>query len=249
MVGIYKITNLINGKCYIGQSKDLVKRMNSHKTTAFDPLSHSYNNHLYRAIRKYGLENFSFDIIEYCKIEELNEKEKMWIEHYNSFFNGYNLTFGGDASGTSIHKDSVISIIKELETTLLTQKEIAFKHNISEEMVQGINTGRYWRHNRNYPIREKVVAQKYYCIDCGKEVFRKSIRCRDCEVKHRIIPLNKMPVSREELKNLIRNKTFTEIGSMFNVSDNAIRKWCEKFNLPRKKTIIKQYSEEEWETI
>ena len=43
-----------------------------------------------------------------------------------------------------------------------------------------------------------------------------------------------MPITREELKELIRNKPFTQIGAKFGVSDNAIRKWCDKFDLPRK---------------
>lgn len=58
-----------------------------------------------------------------------------------------------------------------------------------------------------------------------------------------------MPVSREELKNLIRTKPFTQIGAMFSVTDNAIRKWCNKFNLPCKVSEIKQYSDEEWSKI
>ena len=58
-----------------------------------------------------------------------------------------------------------------------------------------------------------------------------------------------MPVSREQLKGLIRNKSFTQIGRDFGVSDNAIRKWCEKFDLPRKKSEISQYSNEEWEKL
>ena len=70
-----------------------------------------------------------------------------------------------------------------------------------------------------------------------------------CEAKARTISLDNMQVSREELKNLIRNKPFTQIGKQFGVSDNTIRKWCDKFNLPKKKTEIQNYSEEEWSKI
>jgi hypothetical protein len=51
------------------------------------------------------------------------------------------------------------------------------------------------------------------------------------------------------LKKLIRTKPFTQIGKQFNVSDNAIRKWCDNYNLPRKVNEIKSYSDEEWELI
>ena len=57
------------------------------------------------------------------------------------------------------------------------------------------------------------------------------------------------PVTREQLKDLIRNKPFTHIGVKFGVTDNAIKKWCDKFNLPRTKREINQYSDEQWKLI
>ena len=95
----------------------------------------------------------------------------------------------------------------------------------------------------------KNVKKYYYCIDCGKEISRGSIRCQSCDAKNRTIALEDMPVSREELKNLIRVMPFTRIGEKYKVTDNAIRKWCDKFNLPRKASEIKQYTDEEWEKI
>ena len=98
--------------------------------------------------------------------------------------------------------------------------------------------------------RKNKNTKKYYCIDCGKEVTKATTkRCQSCQIKHQIIPLSEMPVTREELKNLIRSKPFTAIGRQFNVSDNTIRKWCDKFNLPRKATEIKIFSDEDWELI
>ena len=82
MIGIYKITNLINKKCYIGQSRDIQKRWNSHKTRPFNEKDEDYNKILYKAIRKYGLENFSFEVLEECKAEQLNEKENYWIKYH-----------------------------------------------------------------------------------------------------------------------------------------------------------------------
>ena len=100
--------------------------------------------------------------------------------------------------------------------------------------------------------RDKYLNRKKptgFCIDCGKEVFYGSIRCKDCETKRRTIPFDKMEVTREELKNLIRTKPFTQIAKDYDVSDNAIRKWCDKFNLPRTKKEINSYSDSEWENI
>ena len=97
--GIYKITNLINQKSYIGCALDIEERWRKHKYTYNNKNSRQYNNSLYEAFRKYGLENFSFEIIEL--IQERNpvilfQKEKYWIAYFNTFYDGYNETEGGD---------------------------------------------------------------------------------------------------------------------------------------------------------
>lgn len=248
--GIYKIENLVNHKIYIGQSTDIEKRWVKHKSSSQNQLDHSYNTPLYRSFRKYGISQFSFSVIEECKVSELNNRERYWINYYDSFFNGYNLTLGGDGSGTEIKKDKIIGIFQDLSTTNLLQREIAEKWNISEEMVQGINTGRYWkRDNINYPIRESKRQTQHYCIDCGKPIYKTSIRCIDCEKKHRIIPQEKMLIDRETLKSLIRITSFTQIGRQYGVADNTVRKWCDKFNLPKRVKDIKKYSDEDWKKI
>lgn len=93
--GIYKITNLINNKCYIGQSVHIETRLRWHRTNYKNKNEPSYDSHFYRSIRKYGLENFKFEIIEECDYEKLNEREMYWIAYYDSYSNGYNETLGG----------------------------------------------------------------------------------------------------------------------------------------------------------
>ena len=91
----------------------------------------------------------------------------------------------------------------------------------------------------------EILDKKTYCLDCGKEISSKnqSHRCIDC---YRIFAANKKKPSREELKNLIRTISFTKIGEMYNVTNNAVVKWCQKENLPFRKKDISQYSDEEW---
>ena len=90
--GIYKITNLINGKVYIGQSINVYRRMKAHLWE----LDRNGNNMiLHKAFKKYGIENFSYELICECSAEELNEKEIYFIEKYDSYNNGYNATKGG----------------------------------------------------------------------------------------------------------------------------------------------------------
>lgn len=100
-----------------------------------------------------------------------------------------------------------------------------------------------------YKKMRTPIKEKKYCIDCGVEINSKSTRCLSCAAKQQIVPLEKMPITREELKELIRTTPFTTIGTMYGYSDNAIRQWCDKFNLPRTKNDIKSYSDKEWELI
>ena len=100
MIGIYQITNLINGKKYIGQSNNIKKRWNEHKFWA----THADENnfYIYRAMKKYGLENFEFSVLEECPKDQLNEREEYWIQYYHTYVhdnqcNGYNLTPGGNS--------------------------------------------------------------------------------------------------------------------------------------------------------
>lgn len=103
MIGIYKITNTINNKCYIGQSRDIEARWTKHLSVY--RCASTPECELYRAFKKYDIEAFKFEVIEECQIEELNDREIYWIEYYDSFNSGYNMTLGGEAcNGTNDKK-------------------------------------------------------------------------------------------------------------------------------------------------
>lgn len=87
-----------------------------------------------------------------------------------------------------------------------------------------------------------------YCIDCGKPITKRATRCLDCANKFRTSKTVEN-ISRDELKKLIRTTPFTTIATQYNVTDNAVRKWCDKYNLPRKVSDIKQISDDDWEKI
>lgn len=91
--GIYKITNIKNQMCYIGQAKDMRKRLNEHlkKGLGIDTLQ---GNKLYQAMLEDGIDSFTFELLEECSEEELNSKERYYIELYNSIDYGYNSQSG-----------------------------------------------------------------------------------------------------------------------------------------------------------
>ena len=97
MIGIYKITNIENGKSYIGQSTNINNRINKHKNRYKSKTDHSYKSILYQDLRLYGIEKFKFEIIEECEEKQLDEREIYWIDYFDSFFNGYNESFGGQS--------------------------------------------------------------------------------------------------------------------------------------------------------
>lgn len=86
---------------------------------------------------------------------------------------------------------------------------------------------------------------KFYCEDCGCEISYGAKKCLSCRNKEK----SKNIPERNELKSLIRIKPFTQISADFGVTDNAVRKWCDKYNLPRKSGDIKKYSKEEWDLL
>ena len=111
MAYIYKITNNINDKIYIGQTNyTLSERLHQHYLDS--KKQHRKNRPLYQAINKYGIENFSIELIE--ETNNPLEREIYWIEYYGSFKNGYNATMGGNGK-RYLDYDLIISTYNQLQ--------------------------------------------------------------------------------------------------------------------------------------
>lgn len=92
---IYIIKNTINDKVYVGKTLDnIVKRFQEHKRDSINRMREE--RPLYKAMNKYGVDNFYVELLEKCEIELLSQKEQEYIALYNSYENGYNATLGGD---------------------------------------------------------------------------------------------------------------------------------------------------------
>lgn len=93
VTGIYKITNQENDKCYIGQSVDVAKRWKDHAKCGLD-IDTPVGNKLYQDMKDFGIWNFSWELLEECPREQLNDKERYFIDLYQSKDYGYNTTKG-----------------------------------------------------------------------------------------------------------------------------------------------------------
>ena len=125
MAYIYKITNTINGKMYIGKTElTIEKRFQQHcKDSQRDKMS---NRPLYKAMRKYGVEFFSIEEIE--ETDSPEEREIYWIQFYGTFKNGYNATMGGDGK-KYIDYDLVVATYQELKNATKTAEKLGISQD------------------------------------------------------------------------------------------------------------------------
>ena len=181
MIGIYKITDKISGKSYIGQSIHIFTRWSEHA------------RHIREEKELNGIpleiENLTFEILELCSVEELDDKEIYWIKYYDSYNNGFNKTSGGQrkrgegkARVTHLHqstsKDSFPAIPEEYMNKLLdlkTCRELANKLRIVVNDINNRGKIMTWNalkeclkdHGYNYEVKKKKTKgklHKYYII-------------------------------------------------------------------------------------
>lgn len=109
---IYKITNIVNGKIYIGCTIHSLKRRFSEHLYRCEKTD--INTKLYNSIRKYGIESFKIELIEECDLNVIYETEKKYIELYDTFNNGLNSTFGGEGCLGYTHSSEIRKKISEI---------------------------------------------------------------------------------------------------------------------------------------
>lgn len=177
---IYKITNLKNGKCYIGKTtKGYLKRFKKHLQNAEQCRDGS---HLGKAIRKHGAEYFYIGIIvEHVPIIFLDSFEKYWINYYNSFKEGYNLTTGGDGGGHPMsekHREYLRAISKNRITSPEVRQKISASLKANPLSPQHIARMIAARMQLPHPTERALM-----CIETG-QIFQNARKAADyCGLK------------------------------------------------------------------
>lgn len=141
--GIYRIVNNITGDCYIGQTKDLANRKYEHMRLLKND-KHIYTNGerslLQKAWNKYGEDNFTFDVIEYCNIDELDDRERFWVDFYQCNFaktrHGYNLTDGGQP-----HNREIPNMQGRIRVHNNQVEKVIFEEELEEYIALGFTRG------------------------------------------------------------------------------------------------------------
>lgn len=158
MAYIYKITNTVNNKVYIGKTSYTVEKRFQQHCTDSKKLSLK-DRPLYRAFNKYGIENFTVEIIEEVSEEESSIREIYWIDQYGSYNSGYNATLGGEGKSIYNHQE-IINMLKEIPYP----KIVSSYFNCSTSLIQDLAKANeiQLRNRSNDKMRElskKMISQ------------------------------------------------------------------------------------------
>lgn len=162
MVGIYKYENKLTHSVYVGQSINITKRKWEHENCS------SPTSLIDQRLQEYGTEAFSFEVIEECEPDALDEREIYWIKFYDSYNNGYNQTLGGQSQFgennllAKLKEKQVKEIIGLLEKTNESYEQIGNKYNVHRNTIDLINRCKTWTYLHNYKnnIRQEARANR-----------------------------------------------------------------------------------------
>ena len=216
MGSIYKIYCICTEKVYIGQTVQHppIKRWVEH----YSEMNRMNNElYIYRAFRKWGIENFTFQVLEQdIPLKELNAKEQWWIEKYKANHStfGYNLTAGGVMTVKSIITEEIAKqIINDIRyRTEMTFVELANFYNVSREVISDINCGETWYFkNECYPIRDNSALKNVLTQENVYEIYAllaQKMSLTDIAKKYSVSVTNISNINQGKIYKLLGNDQY-----------------------------------------
>ncbi len=222
MIGIYLITNKINGKGYVGLSVNIQQRWWDHRYHSIHSTKkEDVDKVLYKAIKKYGLENFELTILEECRKEELKQKEMFWINKLDTYRKGYNATLGGDSPSGDPLKGELHGMSKLTEEQVIFCREAYEKGErarvIYDTYFKGILTfpgfqrmwhGKTWKHIRPEVFKTNPNPKQRITNEVIREMKQEFENGKTCaEVFH----LYKEKYSRTMINDIYHGKRYGDV--------------------------------------
>lgn len=227
---VYKTTNLVNGKIYVGQdSKNNPDYLGSGKI-------------IKRAIVKYGKKNFKKEILEYCKTKaELDKKEKYWIKRLNTIEKGYNISEGGNGCLGCKQSDETKQKRREKN---IGEKNPMFGKRLSDKTLlarsERVKKEGTYKGDRNpnfkykidgselktlYITENKTINEISKIYNCSVDVINDNLRRYDIYKEKS----NKYHLNIDEINQYISNKlSLVQIGLIYGCSNKIIHKFIKK---------------------
>lgn len=237
---IYKITNELNGKIYVGQTINFEQRMGQHRRG---------KQCIDNAIKKYGRENFSVEVIEECSVEQLNEREIFWIAKLNSKVpNGYNLTDGGDGivgcSEETRAKLAAASMGHEVSEETRIKIGLASKNRRPNEETRAKMSA---AHKRRRPPDEKTrakmsVAQKGHKLPAKSRAKISAAKRKGSVFKNLLTAMDEHQLTYASLAKLLNISTSVVSAKMLgerNFTAKDVFKLVKIFELPAEHLMSK----------
>jgi group I intron endonuclease len=224
---IYKIVNKVNNKVYVGKT---IQKFSHRKTSHISSLNTKKHNnkHLLSAWVKYGADNFIFEEIEKCDKYIINEREKYWINFYNSFDekHGYNKTLGGDGgSGTKRTQEEIDNLIIRNKNRIWTD-EMRKKNSERVKLFQST----YWDNNKKEKARKRMIGNSFRKGVKGTDEFKESCKKRLTgtthteETKQKCFELKKAgAISIKCIETGVIFRSISNAGDFFKTSNSNIK--------------------------
>ena len=228
MIGIYKITNKINNKIYIGKSINIEQRWKEH-------IRHSKNTFsrkkppIHRAINKYGKENFYYEILEVCNIDELVEKEIFYIKKFDSTNKkiGYNLTPGGDSGPIMCGEKNPGSVLSDNDVIYIREcydkgvykldcyKEINKKTSLNFNTFNSIWYGKSYKY-----IKPEVFTEENRIKHVNLSYKHRALKhCH--KVKDYVLEIRKLKKNGEKYHDMKKRYSFINVNTFNDI-------WCNR---------------------